>query len=124
MDPDAILTPRQDQICDLLMQGLGTKEVAAELEIEAKTADNHIQGIKKRFGVSKITEVVILCMRKKYHLSFDISEMERRNRAAILLVLLLVSEVFVATEFCSYRIRTGRRVKTENVRYRPGLKIE
>ena len=118
MNPNAILTTRQHRICDLLIQGCATKEVADQLNIEEKTADNHIQAIKKRYEVSKVTEVVILFIRRKFSLTFDISEIERRNRVLKFVALIIIGELFSATEFCSYRAKAIRRIRIENARYK------
>lgn len=48
----ADLTERELEVLRLIARGLATKEVAARLGISAKTADNHVQSIYAKTGVS------------------------------------------------------------------------
>jgi len=51
VNPDG-LTKREIQVLALLARGLATKEVAAELGIAFKTADNHVQNLYRKIGAT------------------------------------------------------------------------
>jgi len=46
------LTPREIEVLQLIAAGLTAKEAANKLEIAPKTADNHIQSLYSKIGVS------------------------------------------------------------------------
>ena len=46
------LTPREIEVLRLIAAGHTAKEAARELEIAPKTADNHIQSLYSKIGVS------------------------------------------------------------------------
>ena len=52
------LTPREQQICDLLIQGLTARQVSDNLFIECKTVEKHIEHIKQKFGCNKTSQVI------------------------------------------------------------------
>lgn len=56
-DPDG-LTRRQREVLELLTAGHGTADIAALLHISAKTADNHVQAILLKLGVSTRAKAV------------------------------------------------------------------
>lgn len=45
------LTPRLRETLDLLVAGLSTREIAAELGVARETARNHVRGVLRRLGV-------------------------------------------------------------------------
>jgi DNA-binding CsgD family transcriptional regulator len=49
---DQGLTPREQQIAALLVQGLSVKEIARRLEISPSTVNNHAGRIYEKLGVS------------------------------------------------------------------------
>jgi DNA-binding CsgD family transcriptional regulator len=52
------LTPRMRETLDLLVAGLSTREIAAELGVARETARNHVRGVLRRMGVhSRIAAV-------------------------------------------------------------------
>ncbi|HEY2074090.1 MAG TPA: LuxR C-terminal-related transcriptional regulator [Gaiellaceae bacterium] len=52
------LTPRLRETLDLLVAGLSTREIAAELGVARETARNHVRGVLRRMGVhSRIAAV-------------------------------------------------------------------
>lgn len=52
--PDYVrdLTPRERDICRLLVNGLTSKEIAAKLDISRKTVDVHRSNVAQRMGIS------------------------------------------------------------------------
>ncbi|ONM48884.1 response regulator [Nocardia donostiensis] len=49
--PDAILTPREEEVLKLIAEGMSTKEVADTLFISAKTVDRHRANILQKLGL-------------------------------------------------------------------------
>ena len=50
--PPRALTPRQRQVLDLVVRGLGNKAIATELKISEQAAKEHVSNLLRRFGVS------------------------------------------------------------------------
>ncbi|MBM6840367.1 response regulator transcription factor [[Clostridium] spiroforme] len=64
-----ILTPRERQIFNLLIQNYSTKDIAAELNISEKTVRNHISNVIQKLGVdSRIQAIFELIRLKELHL--------------------------------------------------------
>lgn len=59
----AILTPRQREIVELMVQGLQNKQIARRLDIGVETVKTHISRILDRLGVSSRTEAVVIALR-------------------------------------------------------------
>lgn len=58
------LTPRQQEICALLRQGLSNKMIASELGISTGTVKNHITEIFRIFNTTNRTQVAQLDLRQ------------------------------------------------------------
>ena len=52
------LTPRLEQVLDLLARGLSEKEIAAVLGLSAHTVHDHVKRLHQRFGVSSRGELL------------------------------------------------------------------
>lgn len=64
-----ILTPRERQIFNLLIQNYSTKDIAVELSISEKTVRNHISNVIQKLGVdSRIQAIFELIRLKELHL--------------------------------------------------------
>ena len=57
-DPYGTLTPREREVFHLVTEGRTTKEVAAELGISAKTAENHRTRVLDKLAVHNTAELV------------------------------------------------------------------
>jgi DNA-binding NarL/FixJ family response regulator len=57
------LTPREQQVLALLVQGLENKEIAAHLHISERTVKFHVSGILGKLGVGNRTEAVAVAVR-------------------------------------------------------------
>ncbi|QKS73288.1 response regulator transcription factor [Paenalkalicoccus suaedae] len=58
-----ILTTREREVFELLIQDRTTKEVAAELFISEKTVRNHISNVMQKLGVKARTQAIIELVR-------------------------------------------------------------
>ena len=61
--PDAAadpLTPREQQVLELVARGLSNREIGTELFISGKTASVHVSAILRKLGASTRTEAVFL----------------------------------------------------------------
>ncbi len=63
-DPYADLTPREREVFHLVTEGLTTKEIAAELEITSKTAENHRRRMMDKLDVHNAAELVRYAAKK------------------------------------------------------------
>jgi DNA-binding NarL/FixJ family response regulator len=57
-DPYERLTPREREVFQLIAEGLTTKEIARQLTISAKTAENHRARVLGKIGVRNTAELV------------------------------------------------------------------
>jgi DNA-binding NarL/FixJ family response regulator len=60
----SILTPRELQIVQLLVEGKSTKEIAFDLEVSAKTIESHRARIFEKLGFSGIAELTKYALRE------------------------------------------------------------
>ncbi len=56
--PPIALTPRQREVLQLVVEGLGTKEIASRLGISIKTVEAHSAALKRRVGVHNLAGLV------------------------------------------------------------------
>ena len=64
------LTPRQQQVCALMVKGRPVKQIARDLDISAATVKAHLQPILRALGVMNRTEAIVALHR----LGFSIAE--------------------------------------------------
>jgi DNA-binding NarL/FixJ family response regulator len=57
--PLAGLTPREDEVLDLIARGLGNTAIADRLHLAPKTVGNHISAIFAKLGVSTRAEAIV-----------------------------------------------------------------
>ena len=62
LERPAGLTEREARVVGMLAGGMQTKQVAAALEISAKTADHHIQSAYRKIGVSTRAAATLFAM--------------------------------------------------------------
>lgn len=62
--PAAVLTPRQNEILQLIGNGRSTKEIARELELSVKTVEAHRAQIMERLGVRDIANLLLEAARR------------------------------------------------------------
>ena len=56
---DSNLSPREKEICELLLTGLSTKEIAYSLKISYSGANFHAQNLFRKLGVKNRTELLL-----------------------------------------------------------------
>lgn len=61
----SLLTKREQEIFELLIQDYATKEIAAQLNISEKTVRNHISNTIQKLGVSSRTQALVELLRLK-----------------------------------------------------------
>lgn len=54
-----ILTPREKEVFDLLVENYSTKEIAFKLKISEKTVRNHISNVIQKLGVNGRSGAVV-----------------------------------------------------------------
>ncbi|MCI9293255.1 MAG: helix-turn-helix transcriptional regulator [Erysipelotrichaceae bacterium] len=59
MNTQTILTRREKQVFDLLIQNYSTKEIAAMMKISDKTVRNHISNVMLKLGVKGRAQAVV-----------------------------------------------------------------
>lgn len=64
--PDLGLTPRQQQVCALMLKGHSVKQIARELEISAATVKVHLQPVLRSIGAKNRTEAIVALQRLGY----------------------------------------------------------
>jgi DNA-binding CsgD family transcriptional regulator len=56
-DTSGPLTPREEEVAALVVQGLSNRQIAERLVISARTADNHLQHILNKLGLGSRAEL-------------------------------------------------------------------
>jgi LuxR family transcriptional regulator, transcriptional regulator of spore coat protein len=64
--PKPLLTKREQEVFDLLVQDKTTKEIAQQLFISEKTVRNHISNTMQKLGVKGRSQAVIELVRLGY----------------------------------------------------------
>jgi DNA-binding NarL/FixJ family response regulator len=65
---DLGLTPRQQQVCGLMVKGRTVKQIARELGVSAATVKAHLQPILRAIGAMNRTEAIVALHRRGYSL--------------------------------------------------------
>lgn len=61
------LTPRQEEVLQLLLDGHTNKEIGRDLGLSDETVKNHVSGILKAFGVTTRTQAVLAARKHGYY---------------------------------------------------------
>jgi DNA-binding NarL/FixJ family response regulator len=62
-DPFAVLSPREREVLDCMVAGLGRAEIAAELDVSPNTVRTHTQHLISKLGVHSTLEAVTMALR-------------------------------------------------------------
>lgn len=106
MNLNAVLTERQNEILELISQGMQQKEVACELGISIKTVDNTIQVIKKKIGVNNDRELCCFYFSRRF--SIPMQEILRRTATISLMLICITQAVLSFDTQAARRARRGR----------------
>jgi len=68
---DVALTPRQEQIVELIAQGATDREIAAVLQISQSTAHKHVQNALRRLNAKTRSQLVASARQPAFRGSFD-----------------------------------------------------
>lgn len=109
MNPNAKLTCRESEFAERIAWGASLKEVATALGVSLKTADNHLQRIKRKIGCSKLNEISAWWFCTHFHISFDLSPMARSIVASILLCITISGDLLnFSSEYAKRNTRKNR----------------
>ena len=61
-----LLTPRQEEVLQLLLDGYTNKEIGRMLYLSEETVKNHVSSILRNFGVTTRTQAVLVAKRHGY----------------------------------------------------------
>jgi DNA-binding CsgD family transcriptional regulator len=57
-----LLTPREEQIVQLVGEGLPSGEIASKLAVSAHTVKNHLYRIYEKLGISNRSELILYAL--------------------------------------------------------------
>lgn len=60
------LTPRQEEVLDLLLAGRSNKDISQILQLSDETTKNHVSGVLRAFGVRSRVQAVLAAARHGY----------------------------------------------------------
>ena len=63
----ALLTPREREVIELIVEGLGNKQIAARLGISEKTVEVHRSRGKTKLRADSVVELVKIAQRAQPH---------------------------------------------------------
>lgn len=70
------LTAREQQILDLIAEGLTNRQISSNLIISESTVENHIHHIFVKLGISNRAQAVVHAFQLRIDLSTDVFENE------------------------------------------------
>lgn len=89
---NASFSTREREIASRLAVGLSEKEIANELNISPATVNNHTRNIRKKFGLTKNSEIILAYIADHNKKPFNLS-MIREYGISVILVLLNVCHI-------------------------------
>jgi DNA-binding NarL/FixJ family response regulator len=63
--PDGLLTPREQEIAQRVVEGLSTKQIALNLGISTKTVETHRTALMRKIGAHSVADVVRYAIKTK-----------------------------------------------------------
>jgi DNA-binding CsgD family transcriptional regulator len=112
-----ILTPRENQVVELIALGKSQKEVADALGISRATVDVMLKNAKAKLHIQKAAEVSVWYFVNKYGITLNLSPVAKAVISLSFLTLMLVSIVDGLRPERSFRsvrssVRTSVRAKS------------
>lgn len=128
MNPNAKLTKRETEVCELIAWGATKKDVANRCFISIRTVENTVRNIFNKIGVTKVNELSAWWFCVQFNISFDLSPLKKTAIATLLLILTFSNEALQArpavrqyrsqrTEYRAGRVRTRRTRETDICEY-------
>ncbi len=68
------LTPREEEIADMVVAGLMTKQVAVELTIGDRTVETHRRNLMRKLNANSVAELVTLRLQYRSLKSYEVEE--------------------------------------------------
>ena len=75
----SVLTPRENDVLQLLAKGMSNKQVATQLSLGLRTVEGHVSNILAKFGVNSRTEAVLQALGTQMIVTKDNGEPNRRR---------------------------------------------
>lgn len=63
ISPQAVLTPREREVIQLVAEGKSTKEVALALNLSVKTAETHRTNLMRKLGLHSVADLTLYAVR-------------------------------------------------------------
>lgn len=113
MKLNAELSPREDEIAELLAWGASKKEVADRLFISARTVENTARNIYQKIGIQKATELCVWWFCTKCGVPVSLDPLKRAFIAVVLLISFVSHELMFNDD--NYTPRNTRTARTHRV---------
>lgn len=115
------LTPREQEVAELIAWGASKKEIAHHLNVSVHTVESHTVNIYDKIGCDKATEISAWWFCTRFGISFSLAPSICRLIATCLLALFVSTNVVVhnantlarRANRTSQTSRTGRRTRRE-----------
>lgn len=109
---NAQLTPRENEVAELLAWGAAKKEVADRLYISTRTVENTTRNIYEKIGIQKATELCVWWFCTRFGVSFNLSPI-KRQLLSVAFLLMMLPQISQHNEDV---VRTFRTQRVQNTR--------
>lgn len=109
---NAQLTPRENEVAELLAWGAAKKEVAYRLYISTRTVENTTRNIYEKIGIQKATELCVWWFCTRCGVSFNLSPI-KRQLLSVAFLLMMLPQISQHNEDI---VRTFRTQRVQNTR--------
>ena len=92
-----ILTEAELRIIELLVRGYSEKEIADRLHLSRYTVNNHMKNARKRYGLNKNTEVIMLYIAYVNNKKFSLKKLREFGLSAIMILINICQ--YIASEW-------------------------
>lgn len=113
---NAQLTPRENEVAELLAWGAAKKEVADRLYISTRTVENTTRNIYEKIGIQKATELCVWWFCTRCGVSFNLSPI-KRQLLSVAFLLMMLPQISQHNEDV---VRTFRTQRVQNTRTNGG----
>jgi DNA-binding CsgD family transcriptional regulator len=112
MNLTAELTLREWEVIGCMANGYAAKEIAEELKIKPKTAENHLQHAKVKINCQKNTELSLFWFCRQFDIPIEEVNSKMR-KIATLLLLIVTLQIGIENNFNArpIRVRIASRIE-------------